>query len=134
MGNFDDKVKDKFSHLKEGEVILIENIRYFKEETEDDDNFSKKLGSLGDIYINHLRDLDAAEDCYRRILAVEPDNVQGLHNLCVVMVERGQLASARSCLQQAHALAPHEDYIRKHLDIVETKIQETTKKDNVAEK
>ena len=52
MGNFDDKVKDKFSHLKEGEIILIENIRYFKEETEDDDNFSKKLGSLGDIYIN----------------------------------------------------------------------------------
>ncbi len=52
MGNFDDEAKDKFSHLKEGEVILVENIRYFKEETEDDDNFSKKLGSLGDIYIN----------------------------------------------------------------------------------
>ena len=52
MGQFDDEVKDKFSHLKEGDVILIENIRYFKEETENDDNFSKKLGSLGDIYIN----------------------------------------------------------------------------------
>ena len=52
MGKFDDEVKDKFSHLKEGEAILIENIRYFKEEIEDDDNFSKKLGSLGDIYIN----------------------------------------------------------------------------------
>ncbi len=53
MGKFDDEIKDKFSHLQEGEVILIENIRYFKEETEDDDNFSKKLGSLGDIYINN---------------------------------------------------------------------------------
>ena len=52
MGKFDNEVKDKFSHLKKGEVILVENIRYFKEETEDDDNFSKKLGSLGDIYIN----------------------------------------------------------------------------------
>ena len=52
MGDFDDEVEDKFSHLKEGEVILIENIRFFKEETDDDDNFSKKLGSLGDIYIN----------------------------------------------------------------------------------
>ena len=52
MGKFDEEVEDKFSHLKEGEVILVENIRYFKEETEDDDNFSKKLGSLGDIYIN----------------------------------------------------------------------------------
>tara|TARA_B100000035_G_scaffold315223_1_gene334541 strand:- start:3012 stop:4202 length:1191 start_codon:yes stop_codon:yes gene_type:complete len=52
MGNFDDEVKEKFSHLKEGDVILAENIRYFKEETENDENFSKKLASLGDIYIN----------------------------------------------------------------------------------
>ena len=51
-GVFDDKTKEKFSHLKEGEVILIENIRYFKEETEDDNDFSKKLGELGDIYVN----------------------------------------------------------------------------------
>ena len=52
MGNFDDGVKDKFSHLKEGEIILLENIRYYKEETNNDENFSKKLASLGDIYIN----------------------------------------------------------------------------------
>ena len=52
MGDFDNEIKDKFSHLKAGEVILIENIRYFKEETDDDENFSKKLASLGDIYIN----------------------------------------------------------------------------------
>ena len=51
-GSFDDNTKEKFSYLKEGEVILIENIRYFKEETDDDEDFSKKLGSLGDIYIN----------------------------------------------------------------------------------
>ncbi len=52
MGNFDDEVEDKFSHLKQGEIILCENIRFFKEEAENDDKFSKKLGSLGDIYIN----------------------------------------------------------------------------------
>ena len=51
-GAFDDETNEKFSHLKGGEVILIENIRFFREETEDDENFSKKLGSLGDIYIN----------------------------------------------------------------------------------
>ena len=51
-GSFDDKTNEKFSHLKAGEVILTENIRFFKEETEDDDVFSKKIGSLGDIYIN----------------------------------------------------------------------------------
>jgi len=51
-GAFDDATKEKFSHLEGGEVILIENIRYFKEETEDDNDFSKKIGGLGDIYIN----------------------------------------------------------------------------------
>ncbi len=51
-GAFDNETDEKFSHLKGGEVILLENIRFFKEETEDDHNFSKKLGSLGDIYIN----------------------------------------------------------------------------------
>ena len=52
MGNLDDDVQNKFSHLKEGEIILLENIRFFKEESVNDENFSKKLGSLGDIYIN----------------------------------------------------------------------------------
>lgn len=52
MGNLDHEVQGKFSHLNEGEIILLENIRYFKEEGNDDKDFSKKLGSLGDIYIN----------------------------------------------------------------------------------
>ena len=51
-GTFDDKTYEKFSHLKGGEVILIENIRFFIEETENNEIFSKKLGMLGDIYIN----------------------------------------------------------------------------------
>ena len=51
-GSFDDETKEKFSHLKGGEVILVENIRFFKEETQDGQDFSKKLGELGDIYIN----------------------------------------------------------------------------------
>ena len=52
MGTFDDQINEKFSHLKEGDVILIENIRYYKEETDNDENFSRKLASLGDIYVN----------------------------------------------------------------------------------
>ena len=52
MGSLDEEVQDKFAHLKEGEIILIENIRYFNEESTNDENFSKKLASLGDIYIN----------------------------------------------------------------------------------
>ena len=51
-GDFDNEVQDKFSQLKKSEVIVVENIRFFKEEMTDDENFSKRLGSIGDIYIN----------------------------------------------------------------------------------
>lgn len=49
-------------------------------------------------------------------------NIQGLHNLCVVYVERGFLAKAYACLHEAHKLAPTEDYIIKHLNIIETRL------------
>lgn len=61
--------------------------------------------------------------CYRRILHLEADNIQGLHNLCVVYVERKQLLKAKACLQHAHHLAPSEAYIVQHLKIVETRIE-----------
>ena len=51
-GEINDELKIKSSYLKESEILLIENIRFFKEETENDKNFSKKLGELGEIYIN----------------------------------------------------------------------------------
>ena len=52
MGNIKEETKSKFAYLKEGEIILLENIRFYKEESENEDNFAKKLASLGDIYIN----------------------------------------------------------------------------------
>jgi len=64
-GSFNNETNEKFSYLKEGEVILIENIRFFKGETEDDEGFAKKLGSLGDIYIN-----DAFSCSHRRQASV----------------------------------------------------------------
>ena len=52
MGDINEETRIKFAYLKEGEIILLENIRFFKEESEIEDNFAKKLASLGDIYIN----------------------------------------------------------------------------------
>ena len=52
MGDINEETRIKFAYLKEGEIILLENIRFFKEESENEDNFAKKLASLGDIYIN----------------------------------------------------------------------------------
>ncbi|XP_053963201.1 protein O-mannosyl-transferase Tmtc3 [Anastrepha ludens] len=87
----------------------------------------KGLILLGDIYINHMKDLDAAEQCYRSILTYEPHNIQGLHNLCVVFVERKRLARANACLRYAHHLAPHEDYILRHWQIVQQRLQKISK-------
>ena len=52
MGDINNETKSKFTYLKEGEVILLENIRFFKGENKNDDNFAKKLASLGDVYVN----------------------------------------------------------------------------------
>ena len=52
-GEINNEVKTKCSYLKEGEILLIENIRFFKKETENDKSFSKKLGELGEMYINN---------------------------------------------------------------------------------
>ena len=38
--------------LRPGEVLLLENLRFYKEEEKGDEGFAKKLASLGDIYIN----------------------------------------------------------------------------------
>lgn len=38
--------------LKAGEVLLLENVRYFKEEEAGDEAFAKTLASYGDVYVN----------------------------------------------------------------------------------
>jgi len=40
------------SSLQPGEVLLLENLRFYKEEEKGDENFAKKLALLGDVYIN----------------------------------------------------------------------------------
>ena len=48
----DEKTVDASNKLKPGEILLIENIRFFKEEESDEETFAKNLSKLGDIYIN----------------------------------------------------------------------------------
>ena len=38
--------------LKPGEVLMLENLRFYKEEEAGDEGFAKKLASLGDVYVN----------------------------------------------------------------------------------
>lgn len=40
------------SEIKEGEVVLLENVRFHKEEEQNDPEFAKKLASFAEIYVN----------------------------------------------------------------------------------
>ncbi|WP_291964714.1 phosphoglycerate kinase [Caloramator sp.] len=40
------------NEMKEGEVVLLENVRFIKTETKNDMDFAKKLASLADIFVN----------------------------------------------------------------------------------
>ncbi|MEO9144654.1 MAG: phosphoglycerate kinase [Ginsengibacter sp.] len=44
--------QQKSKDLKPGEVLLLENLRFHKEEEKGDEAFAKKLSELGDVYVN----------------------------------------------------------------------------------
>ncbi len=43
---------EKAASLNPGEVLLLENLRFYKEETKGDENFAEKLAQLADVYVN----------------------------------------------------------------------------------
>jgi len=45
-------VEQAVAQMNEGEILLLENLRFHKEEEENDEEFAKKLAVLGDIYVN----------------------------------------------------------------------------------
>lgn len=49
VGEETQKIADS---LKPGEVLLLENLRFYPEEEDGDENFAKELSKLGDIYVN----------------------------------------------------------------------------------
>ena len=47
-----ENAKKLASELKDGEVMLLENVRFRAEETKNEENFSKELASLADVFVN----------------------------------------------------------------------------------
>lgn len=82
----------------------------------------KGLILKGDILMNHRKDTQGARACFQRILRTDPNNVQAKHNLCVVYFEERDLLRAERCLEETLAMAPNEEYIRRHLSIVRGKM------------
>ncbi len=47
-----ESVESQVKSLQPGQVLLLENVRYYKEETANDPEFAKKLAALGDVFVN----------------------------------------------------------------------------------
>jgi phosphoglycerate kinase len=54
------KIENQISKMRAGEILLLENLRFYKEEKKNEKNFAKKLAKLADLYIN-----DAFGACHR---------------------------------------------------------------------
>ncbi|RLJ70029.1 phosphoglycerate kinase [Hydrogenivirga caldilitoris] len=60
-----EEVKGMVETLSEGEVLLLENLRFHEGETKGDENFAKELASLGEVYVS-----DAFGTCHRKHASV----------------------------------------------------------------
>ena len=47
-----DSAKAAIDDMKDGEIVLLENVRFYKEETDNDPEFAKKLAALADVYVS----------------------------------------------------------------------------------
>jgi len=47
-----DEVRNTVMNMKDGDVVLLENVRFYKKETKNDPAFAEKLASLAEIYVN----------------------------------------------------------------------------------
>ncbi len=59
-------VEEAVRNMKEGDVILLENLRFHKEEEKNDPAFAKRLASLGDVFV-----MDAFGTCHRAHASTE---------------------------------------------------------------
>jgi len=54
------EISDKVNNMKKGDIILLENLRFHKQEKDNDQTFARELASLADVYVN-----DAFGTCHR---------------------------------------------------------------------
>ncbi len=85
------------SMLRSGEVLLLENLRFYKEEENGDPAFAAKLAKLGDVYVN-----DAFGTAHRAhaSTAIIADSFPADRRMFGLLME-GEVASAEKVLHQA---------------------------------
>lgn len=92
-----DNAKNKAENLKAGEVLLLENLRFYKQEEKGNAEFAKQLASYGDVYIN-----DAFGTAHRAhaSTAVIADNFDANSKLFGLVME-GEVKAATKVLKEA---------------------------------
>jgi phosphoglycerate kinase len=88
------KVEKAVSELKAGEVLLLENLRFYTEEKAGDKSFAEQLSKLGDVYVNDafgtahrahastaiIADFFPKNKCFGNLLAREIDSIDKVLN------------------------------------------------------
>ncbi|HEX8314176.1 MAG TPA: phosphoglycerate kinase [Flavisolibacter sp.] len=92
-----DEAVQKAANLKEGEVLLLENLRFYKQEEKGDAAFAEKLSKLGDIYINDAFGTAHRAHASTAVIAqfFSPENKM------FGLVMEGEVASAEKVLHSA---------------------------------
>lgn len=89
-----EQAKTQADDLKAGEILLLENLRYYSEETAGDKDFASKLSRLGDIYVNDafgtahrahastaiIADFFNGNKCFGYVMANEIENLEKVLN------------------------------------------------------
>ena len=90
------KAKDAASALKTGEVLLLENLRFHKEEEKGDEGFAAELASLGHVYVNDAFGTAHRAHASTTIMAKHFPNDKLFGYLLA-----GELANAKKVLEEA---------------------------------
>jgi phosphoglycerate kinase len=89
-----DKVAEAVANLESGEVLLLENLRFYEEEKKGDVAFAEKLSKLGDVYVNDafgtahrahasttiIAQFFAENKCFGNLLAREIESIDKVLN------------------------------------------------------
>ncbi len=92
-----EEAKSKSRNLKPGEVLLLENLRFYKEEEKGDRDFAQKLAGLGDTYVNDAFGTAHRAHASTTIVA------QFMKEKCAGLVMGAELANAKKVLETAES-------------------------------
>jgi phosphoglycerate kinase len=88
---------DKAANLKPGEVLLLENLRFYKEEEKGDAAFAEKLSKLGDVYVNDAFGTAHRAHASTAVIAQYYDASEKMFGLLM----EGEVKSAEKVLNEA---------------------------------